>query len=119
MAARMESLGAPGAVVVHGAAAQRWADETGRPAPATAHVACKGKAAQPAAVFDCAAGQFCGPAECAAFLAGGGGDAGLAAAATATMTTAESLAAKARPLPSLRRPVPAGGRPLRKSSSFS
>jgi class 3 adenylate cyclase len=59
LAARMESLAAPGAVYVHRSAALRWAAEARCPPPATMWVDCGGGGgAQRAAVFDCAAGAF-------------------------------------------------------------
>ncbi len=60
LAARMESLAAPGAVYVHRSAALRWAAEARRPPPPTACVDCGagGGGLQRAAVFDCAARAF-------------------------------------------------------------
>jgi hypothetical protein len=68
VAARMESLAAPGLAVVHSSAALRWAAEAaegadagaGRSAPVLRPRPCKGKEPQPAAVFDLAAGAFLG-----------------------------------------------------------
>ncbi len=58
-AAAIESLAEPGAVLVHGPAAERWAAEgAGRAAAATAGVEAKGLGRQRVAVFDCAAGAF-------------------------------------------------------------
>jgi class 3 adenylate cyclase len=66
LAARMEAAARPGAVFVHPSTAAKWAAETGRPPPAL--VAAVGGAGPghpplPAAVFDCAARAFRGPAE--------------------------------------------------------
>jgi class 3 adenylate cyclase len=59
LAARMESLAAPGAVYVHRSAALRWAVERRRPPPPTVCVDCgAGGGLQRAAVFDCAARGF-------------------------------------------------------------
>ena len=59
MAARMESLAEPGAVMLHEAAAERWAAEgAGRAAAPTVGVEVKGHGVERAAVFDCAAGAF-------------------------------------------------------------
>jgi class 3 adenylate cyclase len=61
-AARMESLGAPGVVILHDSAAARWAAETGAPPPPMARVDVKGKAEQDVAEYDCSATTFRLPA---------------------------------------------------------
>jgi class 3 adenylate cyclase len=67
LAARMESLAAPGAARVHRSAALRWAAEARRAPPPTACVDCGGGGGlQHAAVFDCAAGAFRPAADAAA-----------------------------------------------------
>ena len=59
MAARMESHGVAGMIVVHVSAADRWASEACAPAPPYNSVECKGKDPQAAAVYNCMNRAFC------------------------------------------------------------
>ena len=87
LAARMEALGAAGAVWVHKSTADRWAAEGGRAAPATEWVEVKGRGLQRAAVFDCAA---------RAFRAGAGAGAAMGTAGTARAASLLGPAAQLR-----------------------
>ena len=68
VAARMEALGCPGAAVVHKSAADRWAAESGRAAPRTVCVECKGRGVQRAAVYDLGRREWQGAAAAATVL---------------------------------------------------
>ena len=57
-AERMESLSSPGTVMVPRSSAERWAQETGCPAPQTLCVQGKGMDPERVAVFHCALGTF-------------------------------------------------------------
>ena len=62
LAAGMEALAGHGAVYVHRSTADRWAAEGQRPPPASLLVEVEGRGPQRAAVYDCVAHAFVGPA---------------------------------------------------------